>query len=98
MTKTNNGGVRASSNRNEVTLGVMGEKIANIDGRIMDIRKDIETLSNKIDDKYITRNEFEDTVREVDALRDNVKWIVRLVIGSVITAIIGVLLVSNKLI
>ncbi len=95
MTKTEANGVRASSNRNEVTLGMMGVQIQNIEGRIMNVEKGIENLGQKIDDKYVTRIEYAETTRQISSIQDNVKWIVRVVIGAVATAVIGFVLISK---
>jgi predicted RNase H-like nuclease (RuvC/YqgF family) len=99
MVKEETNGTRASSNRNEVTLGVMGEQIKNLEGSITGMRTDIKELGQKIDDKYVTRTEHKaelaDIIRDVDSLKDNNKWVVRLVVGSLITSAIAMFFITR---
>lgn len=105
MQKEDNGnGTRASSNRNEVTIAVVNEKLNNVNKDVTEVkeeqkavRKDIKELSEKIDNKYVSRAEHEDMVKDVNALQDSLKWIVRLVLGGLITTAVGYIVVSNKM-
>ncbi len=101
MAKETNG-TQASSNRNEVTLGIMGEQIKNLEGSITGMRTDIKELGQKLDDKYVTKVQYgaekAETDRDIAAFKDTQKWLVRLIVGSFITSAIGLLFlfISNR--
>lgn len=67
--------------RNEVKLAVMSEKVSNIETSLVEIKKSIEELVKKIDDTYVTKNEFA-------PIKSVVYGLVTLILTSVVGAII----------
>ena len=72
-----------------------------------ELRDDIKDLSNKIDDTYATKadlsdvklaakTELDNTQKEVDSIKNNINWIVKIIVGAVVVAILGVVVVQNK--
>lgn len=93
--------------RNEISIAVVREKMDNIEKTMKEskaetvssfrgVREDIKDLSDKLDDKYLTKAEHEETKKDVESLKDNVKWISRLIIGAVVTAILGFVIMSRQ--
>ena len=67
--------------RNEVKLAVMSEKVTNIEGSLVEIKKSIDELVRKIDDTYVTKNEF-------GPVKSVVYGLVTLILTSVVGAVI----------
>lgn len=69
------------------------ESLIRIEESLAQVRRDVAEMKEDQKQNYVTRYEFVNVKTDVDTLNDNVKWIVRLVIGTVITAIMGLILV-----
>jgi hypothetical protein len=83
------------ASRNEINLGIMGTKIDNIEGAIAGMRQDIKDLSTKMDSNYITRMEFENLKNRVEGIENGMSWVIRLIVGAVITAVLALIFVSR---
>lgn len=68
---------------NEIATGKAVEKFVN--GKIEKISHKMDDHMEKFNDHVLTDKEFQDSIN------DNVKWIVRLIIGAVLLGIIAVL-------
>lgn len=78
--------------RNEITLGIMGEKVNNIEKSLEELKTWVKELTIKVDDTYATKTELFDIKQDVDDLRNNNKWIVRLILGIVISAVLALII------
>jgi len=58
------------------------------------IKKDISDIKKKLETNYITVKEGAERDRRISDLEDQAKWVVRLVLGAVITAALGFFLVK----
>src|SRR3990167_4179460 len=83
-----------TSERNETALAVMGEKISNIQKNsdeqkqsMRELKEDVKALGKKIDDTYATKADLMETQKDVDSLKNNISWAVKIVQGLVITGI-----------
>lgn len=92
MAQTN---TQQANARNEINFGIMSTKIDNIEGSIEGMRQDIKDLANKIDSNYVTRVEHVNLERRVVGIESSMSWIVRLIVGIVITAVLGLIVVSK---
>lgn len=64
--------------------------------QIRQLRVDVTRIETKIDANYVTKEEQKAVVKRVDDLEDNNKWIVRLVISLIVTAMIGLVIVVKQ--
>ena len=92
------------SERNETRLAVMGEKITYIEKNsdeqktaMKDLREEVKSLGKKIDDTYATRADLVETQKDVESLRSNISWFVKIVLGTVIVAILGLVIANRPL-
>lgn len=86
--------------RENTTIALMQKDITEIGQDIKEIKEDIKCL----DGKYVEKNIFSEIIKAINkqseimdkrimALEDNNKWIVRAVLGTIISTIIGGLFV-----
>lgn len=84
---------QTTSEKNEVRLAVMSEKINNIEGNISGIQDSIKDINLKMDHTYATKEELraiEMREKETSARLDStLTWVARLIIGAVIIAMLG---------
>jgi thiosulfate reductase cytochrome b subunit len=67
--------------KNEIKLNVMSEQIKNIQRDIEEIKTSIHDLVTKIDDTYVTKEEFKPTQRIVYGM-----------VGAILMAVLGALI------
>lgn len=94
---SNNNNGNSSSVRNEVKLAVMSEKITNIETNVSEIKSSLKNLQHSMDDGYARKIDLAETQKEVDSLKNNVGWAVKIVLGAVILAILGLVIVNRPL-
>lgn len=53
------------------------------------IREKVDTLEKQIATNYVTQIEFKDSTKRLDRLEDTNIWVTRMIVGSVLLAVIG---------
>lgn len=69
------------------------EALIRVESIVRQNEKGIEKINETLERAYVSKAEFNSVKEDVNNLNDNVKWIVRLVLGSVIMALIGLVIV-----
>lgn len=69
------------------------ESLIRIEESLAQVRRDVAEMKEDQKQNYVTRYEFMNTRKDVDDILDNNKWLIRLVMGAVVTAIMGLILV-----
>lgn len=69
------------SERNEVKLAVMSEKITNIQSDVQDIKDSLRDLKTAVEEKFVTKGEF-------SPVKSVVYGLVALILTAVVTAVI----------
>lgn len=77
----------------EKTDQKLRESLIRIESAIAQLQKDVAEI--KLDQKsnYVGRDEFTYCRKDVDEIQDNIKWLMRLVVGAIVTAIMGLIIV-----
>lgn len=79
------------------TFAEIVERLAKIEVKI----DDLKTVKEKVDKHDVALTEIktinDNQQKEIDAIKENNKWISRAVVGAVITAIVGVIFCFIKL-
>ena len=75
----------------QIDMAVQTEKVGTIGGDIRAIRDDLRNV-------YATKVEVSDLFEDVKALKANVSWLVKLIFGAVIMAILSLVLVKGGVI
>lgn len=87
-----------SDNSEQVTYKALSEAIERmrleIKSDIGDIDKQISDLSKRIENNYVSKEEFLPVKKDVDALQSAVQWVVISVLGVVIIAILKLVIVQ----
>lgn len=65
------------------------ESLIRIEESLAQVRRDVAEMKEDQKQNYVTRYEFMNVKSDVDSLNDNVKWVVRLVMGLVLSAVVG---------
>ena len=63
---------------------------------ISNINKSLDELHTKIDNKYVSKERFEPVEQKVENISGNVTWLVRLIIGAIVLALLGLVLVVKQ--
>jgi archaellum component FlaC len=84
------------SERNEETLGVVVERIANIDENVKRIENNLSKLEGKIDGHYATKSDFKDIERRVSNIEDINKWAIRIILSAIIVAVLAVIGIKQQ--
>lgn len=61
--------------------------------QLVRVREDIKSLDTKISQNYATKTEVVQIKQDVAEIKGNITWISRLVIGMVITAVVGTVII-----
>ncbi len=64
-------------------------KLAEIIETSKQVKRD---LDNRLDEKYVTKEAFEPFKKQVESGNDNTTWVVRIVVGAVIMALLGLVI------
>lgn len=99
----------------EKELTRQGVILDNVQKQMGQLVTKFDQLNEKVDNKYVTRQEYDLRMRQIDelfgklatkeemgtlanditAIKDSSKWVVRLVIGAVILALLGLLVAPH---
>ena len=74
-------------------LDVLEERVANMLKQNGDehkaIMQEVAKINDKLDELFVTKNEFNPVKSDVKDLQENLTWIVRVVIGVVVLAVLA---------
>ncbi len=99
------GNVKTSMNKMDLSLIDLTNKIDTkyatrqemqvIQTNIVDIKNIMDTLMNKIDQRYATKPEVDDVKKDVGSIQAGIKWVVYLIVGAVIVALLSYVIVEK---
>lgn len=64
--------------------------------RIDDLVQRLETLTNKVEESYVRYEVFNTAIERLAKVEDRSEWVIRLVIGFIIAAVVGSVIVSAR--
>lgn len=64
--------------------------------RIDDLVQRLETLTNKVEESYVRYEVFNAAIERLAKVEDRSEWVVRLMLGLIISAIVGTVLVASR--
>lgn len=72
----------------QIDMAVTKEKVDAVLGDVKGLREDLRNV-------YATKTELKDVAEDVASLKSNVSWLVKLIIGAVIAAVLGLVLMKG---
>lgn len=85
------------NDRLELKIDQLTEMVSNVKSEIIEIKTTIIEREKMDNLKHISlEKEISNTNKRVEGLEDNQKWLVRSIIGSVVTALMGLILTVFK--
>lgn len=60
-----------------------------------EMKEDIKELKASVEQGYVTKTEFQEMDKRVAKIEDAIRWVSYLIIGIVITAVIGLVIVRK---
>lgn len=72
----------------DVTLGEVARRLDNL-------QRDTHGILERLDRDYVRADSVKEITRRVTALEDGQRWLVRLVLSLIITALVGVVIVQG---
>ena len=88
MSETGNGTDDAAWVKMQIDMAVTKEKVDTVLGDVRGIREDLRNV-------YVTKTEFRDLVEDVTSLKNGQGWVIKIIVGAVIAAILGLVLVKG---
>lgn len=73
----------------------MGEKVNNIEKTMQEIKDDLGGFISRADSIFATKSELTEVRKKHDVLQNNISWGVKIIIGAVILAILGLVINQN---
>lgn len=70
------------------------QDIKNFNARGERVEQAVQDIREMLEDKYAKKSDMTSIHTNLDSLNDNVKWVVRLVIGAVIAALLGLVIIK----
>lgn len=70
------------------------QDIKNFNARGERVEQAVREILEMLEDKYAKKSDIIPIHKNLDGLNDNVKWVVRLVIGAVIAALLGLVIIK----
>jgi len=74
-------------------LDVLEERVANMLKQNGDehkaIMQEVAKINDKLDELFVTKNEFNPVKSDVKDLQENITWIVRVVVGAIVLAVLA---------
>ena len=64
--------------------------------RIDDILHRLENLTTKVEESYVRYEVFKTAVTRLEKVEDRSEWVMRLIVGMVIAAIVGTVVVTTN--
>lgn len=71
-----------------VTLGEVARRVA-------DVQSTVHELVSKLDRDYVRRSDLDNVDRRLTAVENTITWAVRVIVGAVILALLGLVLVQG---
>lgn len=71
-----------------VDVAVLKEKVGSID-------KKLDALAASLSNVYTTKSEMKGLKDDIDSLKANQGWIIKLIVGAVIVAVLGLVIVKG---
>ena len=76
-------------------LDVLEERVANMLKQNGEehkaIMQEVAKINNKLDELFVTKNEFNPVKDDVQKMQDNITWIVRVILGVIVVAVLAVI-------
>ena len=90
----------------ETAIAILEVQFSNVSARLLeiaqtlganhlDVKKDIEALTNSVSNNYATKAEHSDLKSRVDKMSEGIGWVLKIVGGAIIVALMGVILVKG---
>lgn len=64
--------------------------------RIDDLVQRLETLTTKVEETYVRHDVFNTAVERLAKVEDRSEWVIRLMLGLIISAIVGTVIVASR--
>ena len=85
---SNKGGIQTA-------VAVLTVKVNALDKTLSHLDKKLDTFFNEVKNNYATKMELKDVKDDVDKVNANIGWLVKIVVGAVVTGLLGLLLVKG---
>lgn len=77
-------------------IALINMSMKNIEDKVDDIKETLTTFISSADTKYSSKEEFKQNKDRIDKIDDNIKWIVKIVIWTVILAMLSLVVIKFK--
>lgn len=72
----------------QIDMAVTKEKVDAVLGDVKGLREDLRNV-------YATKAELKDVAEDVAGLKNNVSWLVKLIVGTVVAAVLGLVMMKG---
>ena len=93
MAPTNDG--PPNPDRPAAATGDLRSDVRLLDYKFDQLDKKFDQITTKLENAYATKSELSDVREDVNAIKAQLGWAIKLVVGAIITAVIGIVLVKG---
>lgn len=88
--------LKGSMSPRENSLDTINVKLGYIKDVQDEMKQDIKDLKVQVTDGYVSIGEFKNMDKRVTKIEDSIRWVSYLIIGIVITAVVGLVVMQGK--